>query len=177
MITYPSDLTDAQWEEIEPWVPDLQNRYNLPYRERDVVDAIRYQYHQNCEWNELPDAFPPAEDVQRHLHEWTAGSDRHEPSSSFLSRVRVGLPERDRGLTDADPGLDEEEAAIQQAIAASFEQAIPERSAQESESCALQSTITSDTIARRSAHRDRKTRERTSQLEGERGYDSEGNSR
>jgi hypothetical protein len=118
-------------------VPDLQNRYNLPYRERDVVDAIRYQYHQNCEWDELPDAFPPPDDVQRHLHEWTEGSNRsvfelHEPGS-FLSKVRVGLPDQDRGLTDADPGLDEEEAAIQQAIAASFEQAIPERSAQESE--------------------------------------------
>jgi hypothetical protein len=43
MITYPSDLTDEQWDEIEPWVSDLPDRYNLPYRERDVVDAIRYQ--------------------------------------------------------------------------------------------------------------------------------------
>jgi hypothetical protein len=112
---------------------------------------------QNCEWDELPDAFPPPDDVQRHLHEWTEGSNRsafelHEPGS-FLSKVRIGLPDRDRGLTNADPGLDEEEAAIQQAIAATFEQASTERSAQESraEHTTSQSTITTDTIARRDA--------------------------
>jgi Putative transposase of IS4/5 family (DUF4096) len=148
MITYPSDLTDEQWDEIEPWVPDLPNHYEVPYRERDVVDTIRYQYHQNCQWNELPDVFPPPDDVQRHLHEWTEGSNRsvfefQEPGS-FLSKVRV-------------------------------DQASAERSAQESEAehTTPRSNVTSDTIARRTMLCDQKTKERTPQLEDERGPDDD----
>jgi hypothetical protein len=132
--SYPSDLTDEQWEQIAPWVPDLDpsDRYGgdrrPSYRERDVVNAIRYLHHHERsanERNELPNDFPPEQIVRRYFHEWThAGPNRsHLDPDSFLKHVLVGLPGRDpgpgHGLTNTDPQPDwlPEEELINQALA------------------------------------------------------------
>jgi len=54
--TYPSDLTDTQWKEIEPLYSGLRE-YTWPKRE--LTDAVLYFVKTGCQWRHLPHDFPP----------------------------------------------------------------------------------------------------------------------
>ena len=53
-IPYPTDLTDAQWKLIEPYVPRPKPGGRPPkYPRREVVNAILYQTRNGCAWRAL----------------------------------------------------------------------------------------------------------------------------
>jgi transposase len=54
--SYPSDLTDAQWEEIKPLFSGMRE-YTWPKRE--LLDAVLYFVKTGCQWRHLPHDFPP----------------------------------------------------------------------------------------------------------------------
>jgi len=56
---YPSDVTDAQWELLEPLVPALspEAAYHVHER-REIVNAILYVLRSGCPWRLLPHEFP-----------------------------------------------------------------------------------------------------------------------
>lgn len=56
---YPSDLTDAQWELIEPLLPPAKSGGRPRATDmREVINAILYQARSGCQWNMLPHDFP-----------------------------------------------------------------------------------------------------------------------
>jgi putative transposase len=56
---YPSDLTDKQWQLIEPLLPP-PSRVGRPRTicRRQVVNAILYVNRTGCQWRQLPHDFP-----------------------------------------------------------------------------------------------------------------------
>ncbi len=56
---YPSDLTDAQWERLSPFIPPLnpEAAYHLHER-RDLVNAMLYVLRSGCPWRSLPHDLP-----------------------------------------------------------------------------------------------------------------------
>ena len=54
--SYPSDLTDTQWEEIAPLYSGLRE-YTWPKRE--LTDAVLCFVKTGCQWRYLPSDFPP----------------------------------------------------------------------------------------------------------------------
>jgi putative transposase len=59
-IPYASDLTEEQWQLIEPWIPRPKpggrpRTVNL----REVINAILYLNRTGCAWRLLPHEFPP----------------------------------------------------------------------------------------------------------------------
>lgn len=54
--SYPSDLTDAQWERIKPRFAGMRT-YKWPKRE--LVNAVFYFEKTGCQWRLLPHDFPP----------------------------------------------------------------------------------------------------------------------
>lgn len=57
---YPSDLTDAQWWEIDPLLPLGYERGRHRTTDlREVVNAINYRWNTGCTWRMLPHDFPP----------------------------------------------------------------------------------------------------------------------
>ena len=54
--SYPSDMTDTQWAEIEPLYSGLRE-YTWPKRE--LTDAVLYLVKTGCQWRHLPHDFPP----------------------------------------------------------------------------------------------------------------------
>ena len=56
---YPSDLTDEQWQIIEPLLPppSTVGRPQTVSRRR-IVDAIFYLVRTGCQWRMLPHDFP-----------------------------------------------------------------------------------------------------------------------
>ena len=58
--SYPSDLTDAQWEEIKGQFSGMRN-YTWPKRE--LLNATLYLTKTGCQWRHLPHDFPPYKTV------------------------------------------------------------------------------------------------------------------
>ena len=54
--TYPSDLTDEQWEEIAPLYTGMRNS---TWSKRELTDAVLYLVDSGCKWRQLPHDFPP----------------------------------------------------------------------------------------------------------------------
>lgn len=68
---YPSDLTDAQWELIEPLLAALR-RGGRPEKHprRAIVDAILYVVRTGCAWRQLPADFPHWQTVYWYFVRW-----------------------------------------------------------------------------------------------------------
>jgi transposase len=62
---YPTDLTDAQWALIEPFLKAWKARHPSAsgheghYDLREIVNAIFYQNRTGCQWRNLPHDLPP----------------------------------------------------------------------------------------------------------------------
>ena len=55
-ISYPSDLTDAQWAVIEPLLPPGNKS---AWHKRSLVNAVLYIAKTGCQWRFLPKEYPP----------------------------------------------------------------------------------------------------------------------
>jgi putative transposase len=69
---YPTDLTDAQWNLIEPHVratlgPGRPRTLDI----REVVNAIFYLNRTGCQWEMLPKDFPNHNSVRYYFDKWT----------------------------------------------------------------------------------------------------------
>ncbi len=70
-LRYASDTTDAEWAEIEPYLPPPAPRGRTRKTKlREVVNAIFYIAQSGCQWRLLPKDFPPYSTVQRYFYAW-----------------------------------------------------------------------------------------------------------
>jgi len=68
---YPSDLTDEQWEVLEPLVPALSPEAAYHEHERrEIVNAILYVLRSGCPWRLLPHEFPAWGTVYYYFRRW-----------------------------------------------------------------------------------------------------------
>lgn len=113
---YPSDLTDAQWDLLEPLIPAA-----IPYGRRRTVDmreiwnALFYLTRTGCQWRALPRDFPKWSTVY-HYHRrflddgtWEAANDRlrqmvraeagraEEPTAAVIDSQSVKTTEKGGG--------------------------------------------------------------------------------
>ena len=71
-MAYSSDLTDAQWNLLEPLLllPSKRGpKYGVDLRH--VVDAMLYISHTGCQWRFLPDEFGPWTRVWSQFRRWS----------------------------------------------------------------------------------------------------------
>ena len=54
--SYPSDLTDRQWKEIEPLYAGMRK---YKWSKRELTNAVLYLVDTGCKWRQLPHDFPP----------------------------------------------------------------------------------------------------------------------
>ncbi|MCY4100726.1 MAG: IS5 family transposase [Rhodobacteraceae bacterium] len=90
------NLTDCEWELIEPLLPD-QGHMGRPRTTdlRRIVDAIQYLLGTGCQWRSLPDTYPPFSTVQNYFHAWS--------KSGVLTRMLQRLQEFARHLVGRSP--------------------------------------------------------------------------
>jgi transposase len=93
---YPSDLTDARWEIIEPMLP-LARWMGRPEKHprRAVIDAILYVLCMGCPWRYMPGDFPPRADG--------TGTIGRLNERGVIDRMLAGLRERVRLAHDRAP--------------------------------------------------------------------------
>lgn len=70
-LRYPSDMTDAEWALLEPFIPPAK-RGGRPRTTdmREVVNALLYLASAGCAWRLLPKCFPPVSTVRRYFYAW-----------------------------------------------------------------------------------------------------------
>ena len=93
---YPSDLTDAEWRLIEPFLrttPGPGRPRELDMRE--VFNAIRYINRTGCQWEYLPKDFPNQNSVRYYFDKWTY-------DGTFIA-INDALREQARGRLDRNP--------------------------------------------------------------------------
>ena len=54
--TYPTALTDAQWQQIEPL---FSNTRTYKWSKRELTNAVLDLVDSGCKWRQLPHDFPP----------------------------------------------------------------------------------------------------------------------
>ena len=70
-MSYPSDLSDGQWQKIEKFFarPDARGAREK-HSKRRVVEACFYRLREGCRWRALPHDFPPWSTVASHCRLW-----------------------------------------------------------------------------------------------------------
>lgn len=69
--SYPTDLTDAQWNRIEALVPPAKpGGRPRGHDMRDILDAMFYIARSGCSWRMLPHDFPPWQTVYEFFSAW-----------------------------------------------------------------------------------------------------------
>jgi transposase len=68
---YPSDLSDAEWARLEPFVPAVKaGGRPARYPRREIVNAIFYVLRSGSSWRMLPHDFPPWDTVYGYFRRW-----------------------------------------------------------------------------------------------------------
>src|SRR5215213_8538635 len=68
---YPTDLSDAEWNYIEPHMP-APKEYGRPRTHdlREILDAVFYVLKSSCQWRLLPHDFPRWPTVYHYFRQW-----------------------------------------------------------------------------------------------------------
>jgi transposase len=68
------DLTDEQWQILEPLIPDPPRREDgrgRPWRgPRDVLNGILWILRTGAPWKDLPESYPPYQTCHRRFQRW-----------------------------------------------------------------------------------------------------------
>ena len=70
---YPDDLTNKEWENIAPLIPQSSYRNNgrkPKHSRREILNAIFYLLRTGYQWRHFPHDFPPQAAVQGQYTRW-----------------------------------------------------------------------------------------------------------
>ena len=89
---YSTDLSDAEWECIEPHIrsPSKRGRPKI-YSLRHVLDAVFYLLRSGCAWRLLPHEFPPWRTVYYWFRKWRIDGTFERLNAALRERLRVTL--------------------------------------------------------------------------------------
>lgn len=86
---YPSDLSDEQWQRLEPWVPAPKaGGRPASYSRREIVNAVLYLVRNGCTWRGLPHDLPPYRIVFHYFRTWQADGTWQLLHDKLRQRVR-----------------------------------------------------------------------------------------
>ena len=81
---YPSDVTDAQWRQLETLVPPVKPGGRPgKYDRREILNAILYQVRTGCSWRSLPHDLPPWKIVHHYYRTWRGDGSWEAVSDTF----------------------------------------------------------------------------------------------
>jgi transposase len=70
-LRYPSDLTDAEWTLVEPFIlPAKRGGRRRTVDVREVLNGLLYVLATGCQWRALPKDLPPKSTVYDYLTLW-----------------------------------------------------------------------------------------------------------
>jgi putative transposase len=102
---YPTDLSDAEWNYIEPHMPPPSG-HGRPriHSLRKILDAIFYILRSGCQWRLLPHDFPRWPTVYYYFRKWRIAGTWERINRAIRERLRVRLkrdPKPSAGVVDS----------------------------------------------------------------------------
>ncbi|MGH3262249.1 MAG: IS5 family transposase [Trebonia sp.] len=94
---YPTDLTDRQWELIEPLLPDPPAGpagRPLRHSKREIVNAILYLTRTGCAWRMLPRDLPPWQTVYGYFRDWRTDGTLDRVHDALREQIRTTHEDR-----------------------------------------------------------------------------------
>jgi putative transposase len=106
--TYPTDLSDAEWSCLEPYLPAPKStgrpRGPRVYPLREILNAIFYVVRSGCSWRLLPHDFPPWRSVYHYFREFRLDGTWERMHAALRERLRIRLnrnPQPSAGIVDS----------------------------------------------------------------------------
>ena len=103
--SYPTDLSDAEWECLRPRVQaPIKRGRPRTHSTREILNAIFYVLKSGCAWRLLPRDFPPWETVYWWFRRWRIDGTFERLNSALRERLRVRLrrnPQPSAGVVDS----------------------------------------------------------------------------
>lgn len=96
---YPTDLTDEQWQRIEPLLPKKRRGREPVHHRREMINALLYLARSGCQWRMLPHDLPPWEAVYAFWRRLVEGRVLERINDALRVQIRL---EEDR---DAEPSV------------------------------------------------------------------------
>ena len=89
---YPSDLSDAEFACLQPWLPPpYPTGRPRVHPQREVLDAIFYVLRTGCQWRFLPGEFPPWSTVYRWFRRWRLEGTWERLHTALREQLRVAV--------------------------------------------------------------------------------------
>jgi putative transposase len=89
---YPSDLSDAEWQILAPFLPSAPQPGRGRPRTRDlreILNAIFYVLRSGCAWRMLPRDFPPFQTAYYYFRKWRQDGTWEKIHEVLRDRLRV----------------------------------------------------------------------------------------
>jgi putative transposase len=91
-VGYPTDVTDREWAIV---APELSRKASTGRPRsvdiRNVFNAIRYKNRTGCQWDMLPEGFPPKSTVFDYYQQWNEDGTWIRINDLLRERVREAL--------------------------------------------------------------------------------------
>jgi putative transposase len=108
-LRYPTDLTDAQWDIIEPLLPrsgsgTASGGRPVAVEKREIINALLYLNRTGCQWRMLPKDFPKWETVYWYFARWSNDGTWARINDALVQRVREAAGRNDEpsvGIIDS----------------------------------------------------------------------------
>ena len=87
---YPSDLTNAEWEIVNPMLPlEKQQGRQRQVEFRQVVNAIFYRADNGIKWRAMPIDFPAWQTVYKYYRKWVKKGLWENINALLVEQVRT----------------------------------------------------------------------------------------
>lgn len=86
MTIYPTDLSDSQWQVIEPFLLDKRKR---KYSYRGLLNAILYLVKTGCQWRMLPKDYPKWQSVYFYFSRWKREGTLEQIQLALVEKIRI----------------------------------------------------------------------------------------
>ena len=103
---YPSDLTDAEWEQVAPHLPKRKSPRGRKREHslREILNAIYYVLRSGCSWRMMPHDLPPWKTVYHYFRLWRKDGVWAEINAALRTELRVAVgrdPEPSAAIIDS----------------------------------------------------------------------------
>lgn len=102
---YPSDLSDAQWEILAPFIPEPGTvSPREPISRREIVNGILYVLRTGCSWRQMPHDLPNGKTVYHYFRRWKRDGTWETAMNSLRRTVRTQMgrdPEPSAAIIDS----------------------------------------------------------------------------
>ena len=88
--SYPSDLSDAEWDILAPLVPPAKSGGHPRVVDiREVINGILYILRTGAQWREIPHDLPPKGTVYDYFRTWRRAGVWERMNTSLREQVRI----------------------------------------------------------------------------------------